>query len=362
MADPDPDQVVPLPATADEVIETPREPDPAPRSGVPAAVGGVVAALFGFGLAQVVPNGWPLQGTDAIEAKIAEQAAIIAEQQAKLTQLGAALAALPATDPALAERLAAVEEAVAVPYDDADLAARIDAVETRLTAIAEIPADGSGVSAATIATLQADVAALRDSVSATGPDVTAAAEAAEARLAEAEQRAEALRAEAEADAARAETRSSLRQLDVALEAGGPFVSALPAFDAVTIPAILSDNAATGLPTITDLQAAFPDAARAALAASLQANMGESWTERVGSFLRSQTGARSLTPREGDDPDAVLSRAEAILAEGRPADSLTELAGLPPEGLAAMADWAALVQLHLDAQDAVQALRTAVGGE
>jgi hypothetical protein len=83
---------------------------------------------------------------------------------------------------------------------------------------------------------------------------------------------------------------------------------------------------------------------------------------VGSFLRSQTGARSLTPREGDDPDAVLSRAEAILAEGRPADTLTELAALPPEGQAAMTEWSSRVQLHLAGLDALQALRTAVGGE
>jgi hypothetical protein len=366
MADPDPELDVPLSAPAEAVIVPSQEPEPKPepvrRSGLPAVIGGAVAAVFGFGLAQVVPGGWPSKGTDAIEAMVAQQAATVAELQAELTRLGAELQSRPATDPALAERLAAIEAAIPAPYDDASIESRIDALETRMTAIAAIPADGSGVSAATIAALQADVAALREGAAAASPDVTAAAEAAEARLAEAEQRAEALRAEAEADAARAETRSALRQIDVALETGGPFASALSAFDAAAIPAVLSDNAATGLPTITDLQASFPDAARMALEESLHANMGESWSERVGSFLRSQTGARSLTPREGDDPDAVLSRVEAILAEGRAADALTELAGLPPEGLAAMADWSAQVQLHLDGLDAVRALRAAVGGE
>jgi hypothetical protein len=358
----EPATVAPEPASA---------PPPAARMGVPAAIGGGLAAIFGFFLAQVVPGGWPLQGTEVIEATVAEQAATIAEQQAELARLGAALdavAARPAADPALADRLAAVETAIPAPFDDTALSDRIAAIETRLTAIEALPADGSGASpaaiaaqAAALAALQADVAALRGA-SGSSADVTAAAEAAEARLAEAERRAEALRAAAEADAARAETRSALRQIDVALEAGGPFESALPAFDAGAVPAVLADGAAAGLPTITDLQAAFPDAARAALEASLRADMGDSWSERAGSFLRSQTGARSLTPREGNDPDAVLSRAEAALAEGHPADALTVLAALPPEGQAAMTEWMDEVKLHLAARDAFQALRSTVGGE
>jgi hypothetical protein len=345
------------------VLETPIVPAaPARRIGVPAMVGGALAAVFGFGLAQVVPGGWPLQGTDAIEATLAEQAALIAEQQAELARLGAAFDARPALDPALSERIATLESAgPAEAYDDTALAGRMAALEVRLTAIEALPADGSGASAAALAALQADVAALRAGTGASA-DVTAAAEAVEARLAEAEQRATALRDAAEADAARAETRSALRQLDVALEAGGPFASALTAFDAAAVPTVLADNATTGLPTIADLQAAFPDAARAALEASLRANMGETWSERVGSFLRSQTGARSLTPREGNDPDAVLSRAEAILAEGRPADALAELGALPLEGQAAMADWSAKCALHLAGLDAVQTLRAAIGGE
>ncbi|MGB0440740.1 MAG: molybdopterin-binding protein, partial [Paracoccaceae bacterium] len=37
---------------------------------------------------------------------------------------------------------------------------------------------------------------------------------------------------------------------------------------------------------------------------------------LGAFLKTQLGARSLEPREGDDPDAVLSRMEAAAREGR----------------------------------------------
>jgi hypothetical protein len=369
MADPDSEKDVLVLEPTTDVTEP--APPPVHRLGVPAAIGGAIAAIAGFFLAQVVPGGWPLQGTQTLETTIAEQAAIIAEQQAELARLDAAIdavAARRAADPALTERLAALETAMPAAYDDAALADRISAIEKRLAAIEALPVDGSGASPAAIAAqgaalaaLQADVAALRGT-SGSSADVTAAAEAAEARLAEAEQRAEALRAAAEADAARAETRSALRQIDVALETGGPFASALTAFDPATVPTILAGNAASGLPTITDLQATFPDAARVALEASLRADMGDNWSERLGSFLRSQTGARSLTPREGDDPDAVLSRAEATLAEGRLSDALTELASLPPEGQAAMTAWSESAQLHLAGLDALQALRAAVGGE
>ena len=61
------------------------------------------------------------------------------------------------------------------------------------------------------------------------------------------------------------------------------------------------------------------------------------------FLRTQVGARSLEAREGDDPDAVLSRAEAALARGDIAAALDEIATLPAVGQDAMADWVALAE-------------------
>lgn len=110
-----------------------------------------------------------------------------------------------------------------------------------------------------------------------------------------------------------------------------------------------------MPTIADLQDSFAPAARASLEAALRANMGESWTERVSSFLRSQTGLRSLTPREGDDPDAVLSRAEAALSAGQVAEAIAELQAMPEAGKPALQDWLTLAQTRVDAEAAVAAL-------
>ena len=81
-----------------------------------------------------------------------------------------------------------------------------------------------------------------------------------------------------------------------------------------IPAALA-NAGDGIPTLLTLQEGFAEPARAALDASIRADMGDGWANRLTSFLRSQSGARSLTPHEGADPDAVLSRAEAALCGG-----------------------------------------------
>ncbi|NCM97487.1 MAG: hypothetical protein GW948_09390, partial [Rhodobacterales bacterium] len=113
------------------------------------------------------------------------------------------------------------------------------------------------------------------------------------------------------------------------------------------------------PTLAALQAAFPEAARAALDAALRADMGTSLTQRMTAFLRTQTGARSLTPREGTDPDAVLSRAEAALLGGDLAGAQAEIGALPPEAQAAMADWQALAERRLAATDALAALVAAM---
>lgn len=165
----------------------------------------------------------------------------------------------------------------------------------------------------------------------------------------------------EAERAKAAKATAVEAIRAALLSGTPFAESLPALAGVDIPAVLKDHAETGLPTLATLTADFPDAARKALDASLrQATEDPSLTGRLLGFLRVQTGARSLEPREGTDPDAVLSRAEAAVKSGDVALALTELAGLPPEGLAEMAVWSEKSDLYLSADKAIAALAAAVG--
>ncbi len=329
----------------------PPEMKPAPkRSGLTGGIlGGLIAAGLGFALAQVVPGGWPIKDTSALEAQLATQSA-------ELSALKAQIASLPAPDAGLATRVAALE---AAPADLSSLADRIAALETRLSAIESLPADGSATSVATaeaLRSLQAEVEALKAS-GGSGQGAQLASEA-EARLKEAEAQAAALKAQAEDLAKAATARAALGRLQAALDSGAPFGAALG--DLGAVPEVLKASAEQGLPTLASLQASFPEAARAALDAALRNDMGESWTDRVGSFLRTQTGARSLTPREGTDPDAILSRAEAAVAGGDLAAALTEISALPEVAQTALAEWRGLAEQRLAGAAAIAALAASIG--
>jgi hypothetical protein len=268
----------------------------------------------------------------------------------------------------LADRIAALESRPAPePVADlgpltealATLEARMEALESRPpSANAQMP---TADVAASIAALQAEIDAVKAANAEAGAGIEALAAEAQARLAEAEAQAAALKSEAEETARRARQFAAVGRVQAALESGAPFASALADLDGIAIPDALLAVADTGLPALASLEEAFAPAARNALEASLQANMGETWSERVSNFLQSTTGARSLTPREGTDPDAVLSRAEAALREANLPQALTALEGLPPEGLAAMADWIALAQQRIDTLSAAAALSAAVEG-
>ena len=145
-------------------------------------------------------------------------------------------------------------------------------------------------------------------------------------------------AEAAIDAALAQ--SGLDSIRAALETGQPFAEATDrvAQGGFAVPDVLADNAATGIATLEQLQERFPDAARAAIRASLGAAPAESAGERVVNFLRAQTGARSTVPRQGDDPDAIMSRASAAVEAGDLDLALALVEELPEAGRAVLSDW------------------------
>lgn len=347
--------VLSKPAPAEVKAEAPVAPppsvQPAPSRGgsvfAGMVLGGVIAAGAGFGLARLMPDLLPMGDATLLSETVAEQGAEIAALKAEL-------AARPDLENVVV-RLAALE-AAPTPASAAEIEEKVSALEA---AVAELMARPV-VDAASDPALATEVAALREQVSALGAggsvpaDVLAAVDAAEARLKQTEERAAELAREAEAAAAAARRAAALDRLAAALDSGAPFAAALPELGA-DLPPVLAQNAATGLPTIADLADAFPDVARQSLEAALRANMGESWTDRVSNFLRSQTGLRSLGPREGNDPDAVLSRAEAALRSGDVRTAITELAAMPEAGKPALEGWLAMAQTRSDAEAAIAAL-------
>lgn len=315
--------------------------------------GGVIAAGIGaLAALTFLPEGWRRGETavlaerlDALENRPAmDQSAL----DAALSPLRARIEALESLDPAelldpVENRLSALEPQVS------DLATQLGAVAASPGAI-----DPSSLSAA-IAPLSNRLDVIEGGLSA------AARSAVDAALAES-------RAEIDAHAsdlsqreisveeaqARIAIRAALTDLEAAAASGEPAASAVATLAAHgDMPSALSafDD---GLPTLIALQDSFAPAARAALAAAPAPQGDVSVSDRLMGFLRSQTGARSLAPREGDDTDAVLSRAEADLRAGQLANALTTLQDLPQGPANAMADWVAQAQTRLQGLDALQA--------
>ncbi|MDT8857561.1 hypothetical protein RNZ50_21450 [Paracoccaceae bacterium Fryx2] len=323
-------------------------------------LGGLIAAGMGFALARfAVPDGWPLAATGPMEARIATQATEITALTSAVAALRADLDARPvgATEDQLAPMMSDIAAANAALTAAAEAAT---ALEERMTRLEQLPIEGGGMSPAALFAMQSDlgglkvqVEELRAATAAMPAEIVASVEAAQNRLTEAEANANAIKAEAVATARAAISLAALSRVQAAIDSGSPYGEALTdlATSGVEVPGILVGAAGKGLPTLPALIDQFSEPARAALEASLRANMGEQVTDRISAFLRSQTGVRSLSPREGDDPDAVLSRMEAALRAGDLAGAVALLDSLPPEGKAAMEPWTALATLRLQATQA-----------
>jgi hypothetical protein len=129
---------------------------------------------------------------------------------------------------------------------------------------------------------------------------------------------------------------------------------LAELEGVDLPIALTNAADAGVATTAELTDAFPAAARAALATARSEGVsGE--TGGIGGFLRNQFDVRSTAPQEGPGPDAVLSRAEAAIKEGRVADALAEIEALPEVVRAEMTDWTALATERAHALEAISTL-------
>jgi hypothetical protein len=368
-------------ALADRPTETAPPPPVRRRGGgafVGTVLGGILAAGAGFGLARMVPGGWPVQDNSALEAQIKAQEDSLAGLKAQLSDLVARpvedsteeIAALKSElQKMIADSAAVVDPGPMIAEATGDIQASIAALDGRLTEIEKRPVGGAGagVSSAAIAAydrqlqdLRAQIAAQNGQDSDIAAQIEAVAADAKAQLAAAAQDAERLKAEAEAAVQTATTGAAMGRIRAAIEAGGPYAGAVADLTAlgVQIPPDIAGLAETGVPTLTDLQRSFPAVARDALSAALRAQTATGWGDRLTAFLRTQTGARSLSPRDGTDPDAVLSRAEGLLADGDIAATLAELGTLPAAAKDVLAPWVTEAESRQKAIAALSALSAA----
>lgn len=317
-----------------------------------ALLGGVLAAALGFVVARTeildpfLPASW--QAADASDL-IEPLNTAIQTQSDRIDGLEGRIAAIPQPDlgpletavSALEAGIGSVDErAKTVQSGFADLEARLTALEKR-------PVTES-VSPEAIAAYENELTRLRDAVAAQRGEVEALLDEARAHDQSA---AEAAR--------RAAAQTALARLRVALEAGAPFAAAAEelAANGVSLPENVAAVSAEGVATMASLRAGFAPAARGALASARSGGQ-----EGLGAFLQRQLGARSVEPREGDDADAVLSRAEAALTGGDLATALSEIGKLPEAAQPALAEWAASAQRRHEAIQAAAALADTLANE
>lgn len=382
---PETEVALPEPDVTESAARSRRDDPPPPprevvrverRGGIgPMILGGLLAGGLGFAsAAYVIPRYFPqaASGDNVAEigAEVSGQSEKIAALQSELDGLKGAVAA-PATAAIpdeitagiaqLGDRLLALERAGAGVGD------RIGKLEARMDAVESRPLTGDGASAGALHAIRremegyrAEIDAQMKAVEAAKGDIGAAAEAAAAKVASVKAEAERLRSESEAAAKAATVTGSVSHILAALESGAPIDGPIADLSAagVEVPAALAEQA-QGVPTLASLRESFPEVARSALAVTVRDTSGDDVWGRFTAFLRSQSGARSLSPRAGEDPDAILSRAEAALQTGDLAQTLAELGALPEAGKSVMAEWMARADRRQQAVSAAEALQQQV---
>jgi hypothetical protein len=160
----------------------------------------------------------------------------------------------------------------------------------------------------------------------------------------------------------AEADAELALVRAALASGQPFeepLTRLAERPDLAVPAGLSAAAPTGVATLAGLRDSFPDAAHAAIRASIMASAGDGVLARSRAFLEAQVASRSLTPKPGMSPDAVLSRMEDRLRRDDLDGALAEADQLPSEAAAAMRGWLDAARLRAGAVDGLAELNGAL---
>lgn len=338
------------------------EPKDARSGFLPMMFGGVVAGAIGFLAASIWPvfqdrsaefDPAPLveevtsnaDGLSAVQAEVAELRSL--PDASDLQMIGTQVTDLAKELEGLSSEVVSVQKSIEAA--ESELEAQIEDIEVRLSILESAPT-AAGISAEQMSGLRAEISSLTS--------------AAEARLATAQEEAAAIEAAAEEArklaaqkevqaAQEAQKQVALIDLKAAVESGVEYTEVLG--DLGDVPTVLSENAETGVPTLKELQQGFPDVARTFLAETQVVPDDASSGERLIAFFKRRTNARSLTPQDGQSPDAILSRVEAKLGDGLLSEALSELEAIPEIDGSPLSNWVSQVQLRLSVVDALSQL-------
>jgi hypothetical protein len=336
------------PVPEPEVASAPQEP-PAPAYVdssqensvlLPMILGGLIAGGLGYGAAYLM--------RPVVDIPLDQQVAMHSDE---IAALQASVGAEPEgvdLDPLTTQ---ITENFDTLSGQITDMGGRIASLEERFDTLEKQPSSDGTLQDTAVAAFQRELDELRDQTEQMSADAAAALQATRDEAAAIEQN-------AVENARVATARASLARVQGALESGAPFGDVLTDLaDAVDapIPDALTEVAADGIPTLGQLQADFPSAARAALATARSEGASGDESGGFGAFLRSQLNVRSVTPQEGDSADAILSRAEANLRDGLLNETIAEIATLPEVARGALSAWLTRAELRSNALAAADEL-------
>lgn len=309
---------------------------------LPLVFGGVLAGLIGYAVAIYT------QGREEVDPAAmtpAEIAASLEAQSGRIDGLEAGQAEFASAD--------------SVQSQADDLTGRIEALDETLAGLGTLLNDLNDrvetLALRPVAT-GIEVDAFDTELAAFRAQLEEAIATAQGQISQAQTEAERISQDAFAAEQAAALRAAFAAVSTAAVSGAPFdepLSEISNLSDADVPPALTENAAQGVATLAELQDAFPPAARSALAATVSVDANDPVLTRFGAFLRAQTGARSLAPREGDDADAVLSRVEAHLRGGDVSAALEELSALSQSGQDAMSDWVQAANAHQTVQASLE---------
>ena len=152
---------------------------------------------------------------------------------------------------------------------------------------------------------------------------------------------------------------ALSSMQNSLATGLPFQKALAEYEMASgeeAPAIIKKFAKTGLSTQSDLLQTFPQYARNLLAIDQKKySLNEKDGSDIIKFLQKFVKTRSTSPQVGNSNDAILSRAEYSVKNGKIKEALEELDQLPLELQGEMSDWYNKAKNLLEIDNAINQL-------
>ena len=313
---------------------------------IPMFLGGLCAGAIGFGIA-ILPSYF--YSNDQLSSVLLDQKEIhdqimgLSETVSELKNLGPSVNLSEELDPL---RISLSKLSADIMVNSSAQEQEILALKERIYLL-EIRPLNSEVSASVMQNYERELTQIRAEIEAIVNKVADDVEQAQGGAAMLEVATQAISQENVAD-------SALIGIEAAISNGTGYsvlLEELKAILGLNLPKVLSENAQLGVVTLNKLQDEFPELARV----SLQAARREGEGTGFGAFLKAQLGFRSLSPREGSSPDAVLSRAEAAVSVGNLQLALVELIDLPKSGQLVLQDWSERARARLRVLNALSEL-------